>query len=491
VGRPTHQVMPTVPVVAASVLAAADHLSEAIAHALVPISYAILVAMLAHLLCLHLHLVTPPRQRVAALGWATSPVVTTRVWLHLARTGTDDPVAARALFQQLVRLSSRLPMVCRSSWPWPFGPVRRARTAALQVVRDGLLTASQLADLLPAEGQRIAPAVLLAQVDQAALHYTAPARMTHQKRVHQTHLRRSYRKRRERMQRKQWERVHRTWWERVHRTRGRQSVLVNGSTAACLAAEPGADAERRAELQVEAGKKARKNVTFLDATFSVQKSVTVLHTSFEAEEVKARRAAERARDALAAMDHGSGASGTSVADAPEAPGAADRLWAEAEDAERDAERWGVLRQTVEDAIWVGNRAAMDYLADKAGVARAGHHGGAAGRWLDAHDWTIASFFQHDSRNHDPQLHIHNAILNRVQCPDGKWRTLDGKSIYRFRGSAAAVGERVMEHRLTQTLGCGSPPGRTAKPARSSASARPCWTCSARGGTRSPLGPKRG
>jgi hypothetical protein len=89
---------------------------------------------------------------------------------------------------------------------------------------------------------------------------------------------------------------------------------------------------------------------------------------------------------------------------------------------------------------------------KAGYARAGHHGGAAGRWVDAHDWTIASFFQHDSRDHDPQLHIHNAILNRVQSADGSWRTIDARSIYRYRGAASAVGERVMEEHLSRSLG---------------------------------------
>ena len=97
--------------------------------------------------------------------------------------------------------------------------------------------------------------------------------------------------------------------------------------------------------------------------------------------------------------------------------------AEAEAAEA---AWAEHRRAVEDAIWAGNNAALDYLAEKAGYARVGHHGGAAGRWVDAHDWTIASFFQHDSRDHDPQLHIHNAILNRVQGADGKWRTLDAQ-----------------------------------------------------------------
>jgi len=157
-------------------VAAAHDWSDAIAHALAPISYAILVEMLAHLLRLHLHIATPPRQRVAVLAWATSPIVTTRVWLHLARTGGDDPVAARALVQQLVRLSSRLQVVCPRSRPWPFGQARRARTAALRVVRDGLMTTHQLAELLPSDGSRLAPGVLLARVDEAALRCTAPAR---------------------------------------------------------------------------------------------------------------------------------------------------------------------------------------------------------------------------------------------------------------------------------------------------------------------------
>ncbi len=221
---------------------------------------------------------------------------------------------------------------------------------------------------------------------------------------------------------------------------GRRYLTQDQLYAAALAAEPGADPERRAELQLDAGKKARKNVAFLDATFSVQKSVTVLQTAFEAQEVQAAGAAERARAALA----GAVQSGDT--------GAVHRHTAAVNEAESARAAWGEHRRAVEDAIWAGNNAALDYLAEKAGFARAGHHGGAAGRWDDAHDWTVASFFQHDSRNHDPQLHIHNAILNRVQSADGSWRTIDARSIYRYRGAAAAVGERVMEGHLTRALG---------------------------------------
>jgi conjugative relaxase-like TrwC/TraI family protein len=193
---------------------------------------------------------------------------------------------------------------------------------------------------------------------------------------------------------------------------GRRYLSEDELYARALDAEPNADAERRDALRVQAGKSARKNVAFLDATFSVQKSVTMLHVAFEAQEVAAQKAGR-----------------------PE-----------------EAAQWAEHRRAVEDAIWAGNRAALDYLTEHAGFSRIGHHGGSAGRWTDAHDWTIASFFQHDSRNHDPQLHIHNAILNRVQCPDGSWRTLDGRSLYRFRGAAAAIGERTLEEYLTRVLG---------------------------------------
>ena len=241
---------------------------------------------------------------------------------------------------------------------------------------------------------------------------------------------------------------------------GRRYLSEDEIYAAALAAEPGADAERRAALRVEAGKKARKNVSFLDATFSVQKSITVLHTAFEAQEVRARGAAERARTALAALNDEAGAAigtATGAAGAPGAvhrtdSGAVRRLARELEQAETAVAAWAAHRAAVEDAIWAGNQAAVDYLAARAGYARVGHHGGAAGRWVDAHDWTVASFFQHDSRNHDPQLHIHNAILNRVEGVDGKWRTLDSKAIHKYRGAASEVGDRVMEQHLAASLG---------------------------------------
>ncbi|WP_296376788.1 MobF family relaxase [Pseudonocardia sp.] len=193
---------------------------------------------------------------------------------------------------------------------------------------------------------------------------------------------------------------------------GRKYLSEEELYATALEQEPGASAERRAELRVQAGKSARQNVAFYDLAFNVQKSVTLVHTAFEAKEVAARRVGD----------------------------------------EKSAAAWAQCRTAVEDAIWAGNNAMLAYMAKHAGYTRVGKHGGAAGRWADAHDWTVASFFQHDSREHDPHLHIHNTALNRVQGPDGKWRTIDSRALYKFQRAGAAVAERTTEERLTHALG---------------------------------------
>ena len=179
-----------------------------------------------------------------------------------------------------------------------------------------------------------------------------------------------------------------------------------------LAAEPDASGERREVLRLNAERSARTNVQYVDVTFSVQKSVTVLHAAFERQMV----AAERAGDT------------------------------------RAADAWRTHRDAVEAALWAGNAAALEYLQDEAGFARIGHHGGAAGRYVDAHDWVITSFLQHDSRDGDPQLHIHNPVLNLSESVDGRWRTLDSRAIHRHRRAAGALAERVTEEHLSRAVG---------------------------------------
>lgn len=218
-----------------------------------------------------------------------------------------------------------------------------------------------------------------------------------------------------------------TWGQAAHLgAPARKFRTAEERFADLLAAEPHAGPERRAEMWARAEQHARQPVAFFDTTFSPQKSVTVLAVAAERAENTARERAERA----------------------DASGRAEQ--AQAARAEQAA--WAEYRATIERAVMAGARASVDYLQDKAGYGKVGHHGGGAGRWIDAHKFVVAQFLQHDSRDRDPQLHVHQAILNRQLCADGVWRALDGRAIYAARPAAAAHGERVMEAQLERDLG---------------------------------------
>jgi conjugative relaxase-like TrwC/TraI family protein len=178
-----------------------------------------------------------------------------------------------------------------------------------------------------------------------------------------------------------------------------------------LAKEPDAGPERRAELQAVAERKSQQAVAFWDATFSVPKSVTVLAVAFE----------RAANTAAGAGRHDEAAS------------------------------WRSMLKAVEAAAMAGASASVDYLEEHA-YARVGNHSSGAGRWMDQKGFIVAQFLQHDSRDRDPQLHVHQAILNAHERADGKWGRLDGAALTLHKWAAAAVGERVMEAELTRTLG---------------------------------------
>lgn len=173
--------------------------------------------------------------------------------------------------------------------------------------------------------------------------------------------------------------------------------------AKLLAKEPEATPERRDAIGLEARKSTREARLYADMTFSPPKSWSVLHASLER----------------------------------------------------------VGRHDEADAVWQswlsGVNASLDYLQREAGYSRAGYHGSvvggrSSGRWVDAHDWVMSGWRHHTSRDGDPQLHIHVAVLNRVMCEDGTWRTLDSKAITRVRPAAEALAHRVAEQQLGRSLG---------------------------------------
>ncbi len=115
--------------------------------------------------------------------------------------------------------------------------------------------------------------------------------------------------------------------------------------------------------------------------------------------------------------------------------------------------WAAADTAGREAIWAahheGVEAALAYLEREAAWSRTGYNGI---RQVDTTGWVVASFDHRMSRAGDVQIHTHNAVLNRVRCADGQWRSLDGRAIYRAAASAGAIYDRVREAALERDLG---------------------------------------
>jgi conjugative relaxase-like TrwC/TraI family protein len=66
---------------------------------------------------------------------------------------------------------------------------------------------------------------------------------------------------------------------------------------------------------------------------------------------------------------------------------------------------------------------------------------------------IATAFDHwDTRSGDPQLHTHVVVANRVQGPDGHWRTLDGRVLFRSIVAMSEIHSVFLADNLSRRLG---------------------------------------
>ncbi|MER7245819.1 MobF family relaxase [Kribbella sp. NPDC000426] len=72
--------------------------------------------------------------------------------------------------------------------------------------------------------------------------------------------------------------------------------------------------------------------------------------------------------------------------------------------------------------------------------------------LDTRGVIAAAFDHWDSRSGDPQLHTHVVVANRVQGPDGTWRTLDGRVLYRAAVAMSEIHNVLLADHLTRRLG---------------------------------------
>lgn len=138
-------------------------------HASAPICYLALAEMLAYLLKLKLGLHAQETARLTALDFIVSPVVSPRCWLMMQRTTGLTLEEARRRVQQAIRARSQLIIICPSPLGVPLGKARRVRMAALRSIRDGLLTASDVIEILPNRRGTIKPVDLLTQINRLAV----------------------------------------------------------------------------------------------------------------------------------------------------------------------------------------------------------------------------------------------------------------------------------------------------------------------------------
>jgi hypothetical protein len=184
------------------------------------------------------------------------------------------------------------------------------------------------------------------------------------------------------------------------------------AVAAYLREHPYASAVEIAEVRAAERGKDPHTVPYFDVTVDLAKSVSVLHASYR---VSARKARDRGdTEQAAALDGRAG--------------------------------------EIEQALVESAREAVAEMERDAAYTRTGHHSSTSGEYRDGDGLVASVFLHHISRDGDPHLHVHIALLNLIQRADGadsKWRTLDSRTVHDQRLAIAALVDRIMETRLTR------------------------------------------
>jgi conjugative relaxase-like TrwC/TraI family protein len=72
--------------------------------------------------------------------------------------------------------------------------------------------------------------------------------------------------------------------------------------------------------------------------------------------------------------------------------------------------------------------------------------------VDTRGMVAAAFVHFDTRSGDPNLHTHVVVANRVQGPDGKWRSLDSRALHHAAVALSEVYDVTVADLITERLG---------------------------------------
>lgn len=115
--------------------------------------------------------------------------------------------------------------------------------------------------------------------------------------------------------------------------------------------------------------------------------------------------------------------------------------------------WATADVGIQEQVVVAHHEAvadvLSLIEQHAAFTRSGDGGIAQ---LDTRGLIAAAFDHWDSRSGDPQLHTHVVVANRVQGPDGAWRTLDGRVLYRAAVAMSEIHNVLLADHLARRLG---------------------------------------
>lgn len=117
--------------------------------------------------------------------------------------------------------------------------------------------------------------------------------------------------------------------------------------------------------------------------------------------------------------------------------------------------WGIADAQAQwllaEAHHAAVRDALTLLEDRVAATRVGRGGIAR---LGVRGVVAVAFDHFDSRSGDPQLHTHLVVSNRVQGVDGKWRTLDSRTLHRATVALSATYNGYLVDHTARLLGVG-------------------------------------
>ena len=117
--------------------------------------------------------------------------------------------------------------------------------------------------------------------------------------------------------------------------------------------------------------------------------------------------------------------------------------------------WAIAPAETQQHLYEAHRAALTSTLELIEAEAVYTRVGARGARRVRTNGVIGAAFDHwDSRKGDPQLHTHVVIANRVQGPDGRWRTLDSATLHHAVVAYSETYNQLLADEITSRTGLG-------------------------------------